>query len=550
MNTMRTIAKRKERGAALLIAMMALLLLAAIGIGFMFMADTENSVNNNYRDSQKAYFASRAGLENVRALLAAPGFGSNPPKGILYDQASLLAMPSAGSTGVLYVLNPALKGGTTETVDPSSGIYGDDELCQEQYADSSGHFTTPTAGTRCSFPASGVFATTTPSTSDIPNIGTAGALPFKWVRITNKQNFMGLLAATGTSQSFTVDGSSNYNYRVCFDGTKEIAIQPNLTCQTQGQSPAPPTDLAEPVWLVTSLAITPGIGNNPGSRRVTQMELANAPPLNVPGTISTQAPITFNGASVTVNAYDYCSCTCTTNGNGNNATTTCTDKANATPGSCNGSHHAVYTANTVSAGQANAVSSFGNSLGGNASVQNVNPFPYNISQLISQYQSTSVAAPFNSSCSGTANFTSSPPVYAQCGTQSGQTFGGYPTTDSNGNLIPSTATPQVTYVAGSVHLSSNPTGAGVLIIDGDVRIDGGLNFYGLILVRGSVTFSGGGSSGTNINGAILSGEDITNGTASSDTVGGNVKLQYDLCALKNTASHGPPRLLATHEIQY
>src|SRR5258708_19714418 len=98
---MRTIAKRKERGAALLIAMMALLLLAAIGIGFMFMADTENSVNNNYRDSQKAYFASRAGMENVRALLAAPGFGSNPPKGILYAQASLLPIPSPHSTRIL-----------------------------------------------------------------------------------------------------------------------------------------------------------------------------------------------------------------------------------------------------------------------------------------------------------------------------------------------------------------------------------------------------------------------------------------------------------------
>src|SRR6266481_584731 len=85
-DTMRIIANRKERGAALLIAMMALLLLAAIGVGFMFMADTENSVNNNYRDSQKAYFAARARLENVRVLRA--------PGGSLNTSALNLTMPS------------------------------------------------------------------------------------------------------------------------------------------------------------------------------------------------------------------------------------------------------------------------------------------------------------------------------------------------------------------------------------------------------------------------------------------------------------------------
>ena len=53
--------KKRQRGVALMMALLAMLLLAAIGAAFMFMADTENSVNNNYRDSQKAYFAARAG---------------------------------------------------------------------------------------------------------------------------------------------------------------------------------------------------------------------------------------------------------------------------------------------------------------------------------------------------------------------------------------------------------------------------------------------------------------------------------------------------------
>ncbi len=145
MNTSRIIINEKERGVALLVAMLALLLLAAIGIGFMFMADTENSVNNNYRSSQKGYFASRAGLENVRALLA-----RNATNNTYYNKALALDMPSAGSTGWLYILNPT----GTETVNPSSGPYGDDQFCQEQYGSGQNTaftttFSAPSAGVRC-----------------------------------------------------------------------------------------------------------------------------------------------------------------------------------------------------------------------------------------------------------------------------------------------------------------------------------------------------------------------------------------------------------------
>src|SRR5215510_234135 len=90
---------KQERGIAMLVALLSLLLLAAIGMGLMFMADTENSVNNNYRDSQKAYFAARAGAENVRLQLA--GSGS------LNVAVSNLTMPlSAAGTGIIYVKNP------------------------------------------------------------------------------------------------------------------------------------------------------------------------------------------------------------------------------------------------------------------------------------------------------------------------------------------------------------------------------------------------------------------------------------------------------------
>ncbi|HWX53996.1 MAG TPA: hypothetical protein VN176_05335 [Verrucomicrobiae bacterium] len=575
MDLKKTIANHKENGVALLVAMMALLLLAAIGIGFMFMADTENSVNNNYRDSQKAYFASRAGLESVRALLA--------PTATYYNQAVALDMPSAGSTGYLYILNPA----GTETVDPSvAGPYGDDELCQEQYGSGQGSaFTTtltaPTAGVRCDPTQITITSGTnalTPSTSDIPYTGTAGALPFKWVRITNKQNYMGALAAATPSTPYAMDGTANYDFRVCFDGTNEVAIASGQQCEAQ-------VPRMEPVWLLTSLATTPATGNNPGSRRITQAELANSPPINVPATVATEAPITLQGTSTTVNSFDYCSCNmsaCTVSAT--------TGSCPSLPGkTCNATHHAIYTqagaVNPVTGavttpgvtvlGNPSAITPFGNNLlpatnSTGASVQGVTNFPYDVNQLISQFSSGATQAPFNSSCTGTLNLTTTPPSYLACGTQTSQTFGGYPTKypalnpDGTANplgglLNPSTAVPQTTYVAGSVQLTSNATGAGVLIVDGDLNIHGGLNFYGLILVRGSVTFTGGGSSGTNLNGAILAGKDVIRPACSDptgltcdagDSIGGNVKLQYDVCALSFTQSKGPPAVLATHELQY
>ena len=46
----RPIAKRNERGMALLLVLLTLLLLSAVGLGMMYMSDTETLVNSNYRE--------------------------------------------------------------------------------------------------------------------------------------------------------------------------------------------------------------------------------------------------------------------------------------------------------------------------------------------------------------------------------------------------------------------------------------------------------------------------------------------------------------------
>ena len=535
--------RNNERGIAMLIAMLAVMLLAIIGLGFMFMSSSENSVNNNFKDSQKSYFASRAGLENVRLMLVPPdprtGLGAGP----LYASAMALTMPTiAANTGVLYVEN---KVSAAENIDPTtaSGVSValnpnlDNEICKEQFLGLAAFGATPAAGAPCD------------STAAFPNVNTYfqvpavvanqfsntnGALPFKWVRLTNKQNLMGTLGAR-------VDAAQADNGQVCWDGNKQYVIPPLGPACAATPSPSGTTTSMMPVWELTSLSVTPAVGSNPGSRRITQMEVALAPPLIPNAPIATDAPVTFVGSYV-VNAYDFCTCQCTTPKNG---PTTCGGVG------CYNQAVAVETGGTVSINGASG-QTIANPVLPSPYMQNVDPWPFDINDLINTYKQGATVPPF--SCSGTPNFSGLPPVYANCGTQTGQQFGGYPASLLGNPPVepsPTGYNPVTTYIPGSVKLTADANGAGILVIDGDLEINGGLNYYGLILVRGKVSFTGGGSQAVNLYGSILAGEDVTaTDTAVSDKFGGSINFHYDVCALKRSGGTQPPRLLATHEITF
>ena len=55
-----------EEGISLLFAMFTLLLVTAIAMGMMFMSSTETAINANFKSEETAYFAARAGLEEMR----------------------------------------------------------------------------------------------------------------------------------------------------------------------------------------------------------------------------------------------------------------------------------------------------------------------------------------------------------------------------------------------------------------------------------------------------------------------------------------------------
>ncbi len=505
--------RKPESGVALLMALFALILLTGIAITLLFLSDTETSINRNYREQQRAYFAVQAGLAEVRERLtvnnAAPHLIVGPTQ-----------LPPAANS-VLYIVNPA---GAGEQVQPNNAAnrYFDTELCHEGLAGL--NLTDPGAGVPCPSPSTtpGVYGPVPFPNSDSPFSTTNSAMDFKWVRITQKAN--------RSAAPFYVDGGGNaftLDTQICWDGMRET-VRPAayLTCASD---PPPPQFLfMRDVHILTALAVTPT-----GARRMAQMEVAHDPPMVTNAAVDSQDHVSLSG-QLTVNGYDYCSCLCTQDKK--TKITTCVSR----PGKvCDDDKWAIYSSESVDNPNASEVIIAGQSP---AIAQN-QPWFYDIPGMISRYSDNPTAKdvrnpPYDYTCTGTP---------LNCGTRNGQTFGTlpnpFPPLDS-GNPIG--AVNQITYVPGDLKLTAGSTGAGILVVDGDLEINGGLQFFGLILVRGVISFTGGGADPTNISGAVLAGQQSLDTTV----LGGSANIQFDVCALQNNTAPQPPRVIAYREIFY
>ena len=218
---------RDQRGVALILALFALMVVTSIGLAMMYSADTETSVNSNYRDEQAAYFGAKAGLEEARDRMQTTA-------GATISASLPSALPGAVG-GVLYLLNPA----GSETVAPwsTTNQYLDDEICKE--VNCSGGQVPPTSGWYTSVLSSATYAG-------------SPVLPYKWMRITVKTD----ASAYGSAKVMYVDGNSSHaSYYVCWNGANEFAQ--SAACAS-----------ANRVYVLTTLAVTPS-----GTRRMLQYEL-------------------------------------------------------------------------------------------------------------------------------------------------------------------------------------------------------------------------------------------------------------------------------------
>ncbi len=500
---------RKESGVALLMALFALMLLTGIAFAMLFSTDMENSINRNYREQQRAYFAAQAGLAEVRERMTISNTGAHlvvgPP-----------TMPGTANS-VLYVINP-------NTVDPTNPAdrFFDTELCHEGFTALA--MADPGAGIPCPSPATAPGTYAPFINSDAPYNNTAGAIDYKWVRITKKAN--------KTALPFYVDGGANaatWDSEICWNGSRET-VRPAGYAICSAEPPPPQFLYMRDVYILTSLAVTPS-----GARRMVQYEVANDPPMVTNAAVDSQDHVTLSG-QLTVNGYDYCSCECTTTKVGGKDVTTCVSR----PGKvCDDDKWAIYSSQAVD----NPISSQQVIAGPDPPIAENQPWFYDIPGMISTYAENPMTVdvrtpPYNYNCLGSP---------LNCGTQSGQTFGTlpspFPPVDSSS---PIGAVNQITYVPGDLKLTAASTGSGILVVDGDLEINGGLQFFGLILVKGVVAFTGGGSDPTNIAGAVLAGQQ------SLDTVvlGGSANIQFDVCALKNNMAPQPPRIIGYRELHY
>jgi hypothetical protein len=89
------------------------------------------------------------------------------------------------------------------------------------------------------------------------------------------------------------------------------------------------------------------------------------------------------------------------------------------------------------------------------------------------------------------------------------------------------------YCPGNLHISGNCSGGGILIVDGDFVLSGSFTWYGVVLVMGSVTFTGGGSD------IHIYGSCLTQGGVNNQTIGGNANIYYSSEALNRLTALSP-----------
>jgi len=151
----------KELGAALLIAIFALLLISVVAIALIVSSGTDSALARNYRSSSSTYFAAVAGLEEGRGRLLwkNPAFLNNAVPGFVPPPGGLLDVHN-----VLYIINPVGAESVVPT-DPTNA-YADNEYGTE--------FDWGLAGANVLLPF----------VNSVSPIGGVPGPSYKWVRIT------------------------------------------------------------------------------------------------------------------------------------------------------------------------------------------------------------------------------------------------------------------------------------------------------------------------------------------------------------------------------
>jgi Tfp pilus assembly protein PilX len=418
--------------------------------------------------------------------------------------------------GILYVTNPAAAETDTPWVTTGTN-YPDDEFCKE---------ITPcganlTAGTWTSQAASTSYAA-------------APILPWKWVRVMAKVNKPSL-----TSKLMPVDGSTGIGptagLRVCWNGTNQLATGA-ASCKV-----ANPGYL--PVYELTALAVTPS-----GSRRMRQYELSRTPFPGIPGAF------VFDGSNPSFNPP-----------NSSAFSVSGTDVAQG-PTAGVGCDPAVNQPALGAYDNSSVATLDGDMVGPpDRSGQYTSSTPYVTTPAVSNVNSSLSTGPINlTTVGGLTNL-----VNLITGAAGANV---YPSGTVPPNMGTNTA-PVVNVVNGDLTLTGS--GAGILLVTGQLTLNGNFSYNGVILAigEGAITKSGGG--GGTVNGAMFAANLFSDpvpaggpGAYPAYTTllsppshapgvpyfgwsgGGNATIQYDSCWIGNVTDALPFKLVAQRELIY
>ena len=84
----------------------------------------------------------------------------------------------------------------------------------------------------------------------------------------------------------------------------------------------------------------------------------------------------------------------------------------------------------------------------------------------------------------------------------------------------------IIYAPGDLKLNTGE-GQGILLVEGDLNVQGKFEFYGVVIVRGSMKTAGGGAGSIHFRGAVMA----ANVDLEETKIAGNAQIQYSSCAV-------------------
>jgi hypothetical protein len=515
------LSRNREAGMALIVVLLLLLLVSAIGLGMVFMSNTESSINTNYRDSQLAFFAMRAGLEEVRDRMR-----SDAPTG--WTLALPTAMPG-NPNSILYITNPTGSADPVVPTNPSAtNAYFDDELCHENFSPGVA-YSAPAAGIPCTaYPAPSTNVSYVSSIAPNTNDATGAALRYKWVRITLKQN-----QTFGTYVNSGQPGSTQVCYQAGSGQEIPLTLVPGGPWANCSAAFAAQVD-ASPVYVVTSLAVTKN-----GSRRMGQYEMGSLNIQTPPVALGMDGPAAIFSPAASSNNYFINGVDSGAAGfTGSGGHGACSPTGASLPAITTGDQAGVtnMVGNPPGSGGTIPVARQGGYTGGGIGPPSVTNGGAAGGAFSGEWSSPADLDNMVNSIASRANVT----YPTGGGTCSVNGSGGSPCTPT-GNAAGSVNpwNPQITFVNGDFDMG-NASGAGILVVTGTLSFNGNANYNGLILVigQGNMQESGGGNGGFNGSVFIAKTRSSTSPYAELSSLatptigwngGGNSFIQYNSC---------------------